>query len=169
MTAIAGMFAGLFGGVFLEPLKHRIQLAVKSRRVEADIHRELGFIFLTFRLQAQEQEDGAERVKIYFDLLNDTDLDYYFSRERDAFNRLKDQRDIRAFYALFQRIRQTVIEEKIDPIEGAQMVVNDLNRRFKVGGLEQKVIQKYADEYVKLLDSQGKKMFGAKAYKQFSR
>jgi hypothetical protein len=158
ISAVAGMFAGLTGGLLLEPLKHRIQLRTKTRRISADVHRELGILFLTFTLQASGNED-SERVKTYFDLSDDSDFEYYYSREREAFNRLKDRIDIRAFYRLFQRARQTVMEGKINPIEAAQMIREDLNRRFKVGGLNEKVIRKYADGYVKLLDSQGKKWF----------
>jgi hypothetical protein len=156
ITAIAGMFAGLSGGLLLEPIKHHIQLRIKTRRIKADVHRELGFLFFTFTLQASNDKD-AERVKTYFDLSNNSEFEYYYSHEREAFNRLKDRRDIRAFYTLFQRVRETVLEEKIHPIDAAKMITKDLKSRFEVSGLNEKLIQKYIDEYIKILDKQGKK------------
>src|SRR6266404_6123539 len=103
IKVLIGALAGLTTAVLLEPLKHYIQIRIKTRRIKADIYKDLGRLLVTLSLQAGAPPENAEVVKTYFDILDDTDFEYYYSREREAFNRLHDRREIRVFYRLFER------------------------------------------------------------------
>lgn len=153
---LVSALGGVATGVLLEPLKHFIQLRIKARRINADIYKELARLYVTLTLQAERTED-AEIVKTYFDILDDSDFEYYYSHEREAFNRLGDRRDIRAFYRLFERARETVLDGNINPIAAARMLIEDLQKRLRAGGLDKNLIDKYAGRYVKSLDDRAKK------------
>lgn len=152
LSALAGMAAG----VFLEPVKHFIQLRIKTRRIERDIYREIGRLYVTLELQA-EREGDAELVKTYFDILDDSDFEYYYSREREAFNRLSERGDIRPFYRLFERARETVMDGNMNGVAAARMLLADLRQRIQAGGLNEKMVRRYCEQYIKALDKRGRK------------
>ena len=147
ISTIAGMLAGLVGGLALEPLKHWVTHHFTAKRATKNIYKEIAQIYQMNVVAANERPFPRYNLVAIQSLTTET-FDFYYDQQREAFYAVPESESILGLYRMLRRVRGIVLQSPTVDVadEAAQQIAVDFERRFASQLLDDSLIQKYRQE-----------------------
>ena len=145
LKILISALAGMLTGIAMEPIRHYVQLQIQKSRVKQDIYQELGAIWAIMAFKVKPpQETFPER---YFAFFKTLDFDYYYNRNREAFNALEGSWGIRELYQAINAAKIAVENNWFKPREAADYILSNFSRSFVTGVVDEGLLTRCAQAY----------------------
>jgi len=152
LKILISALAGMLTGMAMEPIRYRIQLQIQKRRVRQDIYQELGAIWAIMAFKVTPpQEPFPER---YFEFLKTLDFDYYYNRNREAFNALEHSRGIKELYQAINFAKVALDNNWVEARGAADYILNNFSRSFVTGVVDEELLHRCAQDYSNWISKQ---------------
>ncbi len=145
LKILISALAGILTGIAMEPIRHHIQLQIQKKRVKQDIYQELGVIWsiMAFKVNGP----GESFPERYFQFLKTLDFDYYYNRNREAFNTLEGSWGIKELYQAIDIAKIAVENDWLKPKEAADYILSNFSRSFVTGVVDEELLHVCAQAY----------------------